>query len=338
MKPPAPPVPPSPPIAVDLGACAIHAAQLDTRGRPLAWVRIRRPVPDAPYTGEDFRRLHGVLYRRGFRGRRVVLTAPKSIVQRTAIELPPRSSGAPLDQIARSELARQLRIEPDAFEFAWWDAPQPPRHGSTTRAITVTVTHRGADEILDHLERLELTPVALLCPGTAIAAAAEPVRPDACAAGLDLGWSDGTLVVRNGDRVIFERQLAGCGLAAAIKGAGTRRGIRLERLVRALEAPASEDPRPVHPVIGELLESYLHDLREEMRSSIDYLRGCEGSCEPESITLVGGGAHLPGVGEAIELATQIPTHANGSGAIPPAMRVALALAGVASRCALEEAA
>jgi Tfp pilus assembly PilM family ATPase len=333
-----PPVPPSPPIAVDLGACAIHAAQLDARGRPLAWVRIRRPVPDAPYGESDFHRLHGVLYRRGFRGRRVVLTAPKSIVQRTAIELPPRASGAPLDQIARSELARQLRVEPESFEFAWWDAPQPPRHGSTTRAITVTITHRGADEIIDHLERFDLTPVALLCPGSAIAAAAEPIRPDACAAGLDLGWSDGTLIVRKADRVIFERQLAGCGLAAAIKGAGTRRGIRPDRLARVLEAPPADDPGPPHPVIADLLESYLHDLREEMRSSVDYLRSCEGSCEPESITLVGGGANLPGVQEAIEHATQIPTRANGSGGVQPAMRVALALAGVATRCILEGAA
>lgn len=337
MKPPAPP---SPPIAVDLGACAIHAAQLDARGRPLAGVRIRRPVPDAPYTEADFRRLHGVLYRRGFRGRRVVLTAPKSIVQRTAIELPPRSSGAPLDQIARSELARQLRIEPGGFEFAWWDAPQPPRHGSTTRAITITITHRGADEILDQLDGLDLIPVAMLCPGTGIAAAAEPIRPDACAAGLDLGWSDGTLIVRKGDQVIFERQLAGCGLAAMIKGASTRRGIRPERLARALESPPGEGSRPLHPVVTELLESYLHDLREEMRSSIDYLRGCEGSCEPESITLVGGGAGLPGVGEAVEHATQIPTRAGaeGSEAFAPSMRVALALAGFAARLKLEQAA
>jgi Tfp pilus assembly PilM family ATPase len=311
----------------------MRAAQLGRDGRPLATAHVRRAAPGEPYEPADFERLRGVLYRRGFRGRELFLAAPKSIVQRTTLDLPPRSSGAPLDEIARSELARQTHARPGSFELAWWDSPQPPRAGSSTRAITLSCPHETASGLLDALDGLGLHARAMISPSTAFALAAPPPPPGSTRGVLDLGWTDATLVVLTPETIIFERQLGGCGLADVIARTAGRRRIDPARLALLAEQPGEATPKPVH----ELLEIYIQHLTEEMRSSIDYLRGCEGSPDPASITLLGGGAAFPGLARAVADATGVSTRAAECDQ-GPSFAAAVGLAHARHRCVLEEAA
>lgn len=328
--------PPTTPIGLDLGALTIRAAQRDLTGGVLALASVRRDAPDSPYSTRDFERLQGVLYRRGFRGRDLIIAAPKSIIQRTSIELPPKQSGAPIEQIARSELARQTHEQPDAFEFAWWNAPQPPRHGASTRAIAVSIPHAKADALLDAAESIGLNPLALFSPSTAFAAAVPPPEPGATSGVLDLGWTDATLVVLNDSEIIFERQLGGCGLAEITLETARKRNIDPARLTRMLEHTAHDDAEPI-PIVADLIEAYTDVLCAEMGSSIDYLRGCEGSPDPVSVAILGGGASLPGLAERVSQAAEIPVHVapcpHG-----PASATALGLASSRGRFMTEEAA
>ena len=137
------------PIGIDLGTHSVKAVQLDSIGRTYASAHIQRANPGAPYGPDDITRLRGVLYRSGFRGSRVVLGAPKQMIQRLTIDLPPLASGAPIEQIAQSDLSRQRSLAPGTFEFRWHESPQPPRHASGARAGTQTPTHHAQHTRLD---------------------------------------------------------------------------------------------------------------------------------------------------------------------------------------------
>lgn len=321
----------SSPIGLDLGNRVIRAVQLDRAGEVLASARLLRNKPGEPVGAEDVRRMQGVLYRSGFRGQEVVIAAPKSIIQRTTIDLPPRSSGAPLDQIARSELARQAHLDPDSFEFVWWDAPQPPRHGSAVRAITISCEHEKSGALLDCFEHAGFTPLALLCPSAVIAATIPDPGGDALAAVLDLGWSDATFVVRSRTRIIFERQLSGCGLARSVRAIARKRRIDPDALGREIEQNTAS------PLMRQLIEHYTHDVADEIRSSVEYLRNCEGVFEPSMISLIGGGAAVPGIAETVARAADIAACA-AQGPLGPAASVALALAAPKARFTIGEAA
>ncbi|MBZ0171973.1 MAG: hypothetical protein K8E66_06300 [Phycisphaerales bacterium] len=324
------------PIGLDLGTRMIRAAQLDRSGKPLATARLLRNHPGDAHGPEDFMRLRGVLYRSGFRGRELIIAAPKSIIQRTSIDLPPRESGAPLEEIARSELARQTHLDPASFEFDWWDAPQPPKHGSSIRAITVSCGHDNANALLDAVEQAGLIPLALLSPSAASAAAAPPPEPGALVGSLDLGWSDATLVVRTATKIVFERRLSGCGLSRAFNAVVGKHKIDPGRLAR-IAVRDRQDGFPPPPAVIELHEHYLHNVRDEVRSSIDYLRNCEGSHEPALLTVLGGGAGIPGVADAIAQASEIAARL-APGLHGPEMAAALALAAPRGRYTIGEAA
>ena len=321
-----------PPIGLDLGTRFIHAAQADRAGKIIATATMRRLAHDEPHSAEDFDRLCGALYRRGFRGREVIVTAPKSIVQRSTIELPPKESGAPLDEIARGELARQTQQAPSAFEFTWWDAPQPPRHGAAVRAIALSSAHEQASALLDAIEQSGLKPVALFTPSTAAAVAVSPPAPGSLAGVLDLGWSEAVFVLRSPSEITFERRLNGCEISRLVRTISGKHHIDPGRLIREIEAGT-----PRRDAVEDFCEHYRHAVRDEMRSSIDYLRTCDGRHVPMMITVLGGGALVPGIIDEVSKATEIPACPPPAGA-GPALAVAAALATPRGRFRIGEAA
>jgi len=325
-----------PPIGLDPGGATIHAAQTDRSGAVVAAAAIPRAAPDTPCTADEFAHLQGVLYRQGFRGSRVHLAAPKQIVSRTTLDLPPRDSGAPIDEIARGEIARQTKADPRSFEFAWWDAPQPPRHGASIRAITVTCHHETASALIGAVEQAGFRVEGLFSPSTAAAAVLTPPPPGATAAAVDLGWTDATLILTGHDSIVFERQLTGCGLSACLIPTAKALGIEPAELSRAL-AHARAEHHAAPEILRRALERYTNDVSAEVRSTVDYVRGCANATAPDSLCLVGGGAAVPGITEAIANAAGIPVTAY-PGPSGPALATAVGLAGIGRCCQIAEAA
>ncbi len=323
-----------PPIGLDLGARFIHAAQADRAGKIIATATMRRLAHDEPHSAEDFERLCGALYRRGFRGREVIVAAPKSIIQRSTIELPPRESGAPLDEIARGELARQANQDPASFEFTWWDAPQPPRHGAAVRAIALSCAHEQASALLDGIEQSGLKPVAMFTPSTAAAVAVSPPAPGSLAGVLDLGWSEAVFVLRSASEIVFERRLNGCEISRLVRTIAGKHHVDPGRLTREIEAGTAPGDAAA---VDDFREHYRHAVRDEMRSSIEYLRTCDGQYVPMMITVLGGGALVAGIIDEVSGATEIPACPPPAGA-GPALAVAAALAAPRDRFRIGEAA
>src|SRR3954469_22371612 len=128
------------PIGLDLSGRWFKAAQASVRGgvRVMAKAKLTRGVEqgvkgagaatpaNAGLKGTDAQVLAGALERGGFSGRRVTVIAPRHLLYTEVLELPPRASGAPIEQLARVELARSNRCEEGSFTLGMWDVPLGP--------------------------------------------------------------------------------------------------------------------------------------------------------------------------------------------------------------------
>src|SRR5881394_3993431 len=100
------------PIGLDLFGHQLKAAQLSHDGK--SW-RVEAAVSlsqsaDQPLDASRVTWLRDVLTRQGFKGDQVVLAAPAGKLETEMLELPPRTSGAPMDQIARAELCTVSKL------------------------------------------------------------------------------------------------------------------------------------------------------------------------------------------------------------------------------------
>jgi len=223
------------PIGVEITPTTIAAAQWRSAraGRTLvASVRYGRAASTKPgkedttssITSDEIAHLAGVLRRQGFVGGDVVLAAPDERLMVATLELPPRSSGAPLAQIAAAELARMHKADPGALRTQFWEIAAPTRAGASdaTHAMVAGLPERDAMDLSRAFESagLALAAIDARCWGLA-RVCREMVGPtgEPCAAIiLDVGESGTLLVVvrldGDGAQVVYERSIAGLGLGA----------------------------------------------------------------------------------------------------------------------------
>ena len=74
----------------------------------------------------------------------------------TNLELPPRNGEIPLDQIARAEFGRSLKVESEALEFAYWDLPAPRWAAKSTHVMGVGCRHEDCEPFIDAFETRRL--------------------------------------------------------------------------------------------------------------------------------------------------------------------------------------
>jgi cellobiose-specific phosphotransferase system component IIB len=115
-------------IGLDIGPRFIGAVQMTVAGRGArpslaAASRLERAKAGSEPTSVELLRVSEALSRQGFSGQDIVLVTPQSKLLSGVFEVPPRASGAPLDQIARNELARANKLEASQVECGWWELP-----------------------------------------------------------------------------------------------------------------------------------------------------------------------------------------------------------------------
>jgi hypothetical protein len=262
------------PIGLDIGPrtiCAVQGQRTGSGWRVTAAAVVQRIVESeggggpegaadgggcwaAPLTVEELSRLQDILYRQGFTGRDVVICAADREVLSGTPELPPAHSGAPLEQLARRELARLHRRELEQLETAAWHIPAPARSRHFSYLMAVGVPRQEIEAQLDALEALAeggggsgggdesarrytgFSVLAMEIRATAMARACAPVVEEEgnVSAILDLGEADAVLsVVKHGPRggvVVYERVMSDCG------GAGI--GLLRMKLRQELNLPA----------------------------------------------------------------------------------------------------
>jgi Tfp pilus assembly PilM family ATPase len=202
------------PIGLDIGRRFIKAAQL--RGNELlAAACIRRTGGDCMPGPGEIRPLADALRARPFQGRAVVVAMPHDKLLTSIVELPPRASGAPIEQLARSELARIHHKNAHGLEMAHWELPVSANASSRTMVMVTACVRDDADGLLDALEAEGLEVLTLAFPAAAALCACQAlIEAEESGAVLDVGWQASRLILQHKGLIVYERSLEKCGLSA----------------------------------------------------------------------------------------------------------------------------
>lgn len=152
-----------------------------------------------------------ILSRRGFKGSTVSLAPRTRDCTQHVFELPPPESGAPLEQIARSEIARARKCGPMDFEMGYWSLPQ---RGRTNETMAVVCPSRVIETMIDSYESVGLETVGIDLAEVAVirgvseqlscnSSGGEPMIDTV----LHLGWASTLAIVTLGDRIVYVRRV-----------------------------------------------------------------------------------------------------------------------------------
>lgn len=154
-------------IGVDIGARTLRAVALQPQGSAFrlvaaveTWRTPNHPVP----TALDVERLAQALERQGQNARTIVLAAPSDRVASAVVELPPRSSGAPIEILAKAEMAKNI---PGESEVSVFDLP-PGRRARVSEYLAIALPHASASELLTPFTQSGLTVEAIEPEGSAL--------------------------------------------------------------------------------------------------------------------------------------------------------------------------
>ena len=300
------------PIGVDVGARHIKAMQLSCRGgnrHVEAAAFFPRPGPIDRIDASTIHELPDVLYRRGFKGNDIVLAAPGDLLRTSILELPGDGPDTPLHQIARVEMSRMHKLNPQSFEMACWVLPEPDRSHKTTHMMAAACPHEDANRLLDVLEAQGLSVCALDVGARALARAnAAITRPgDHIVAILDLGWQVARLVVMNGQVISYERTLAEGGLGPIHRDLTAQLNDDSEVAEHVLHkvgltAPQqdAEQAAASHASVRRVMAEHFEAMLNELLTSLSYMSQQYSQTELDSVLLVGAGASVPGLAEYLE--------------------------------------
>lgn len=306
------------PIGLDVGSTRIKAVQLrhgPTGPELVHATSIQRMRAGEPFGPAEAARLAGVLRRQGFVGHRVVTSLPPGKLLSGVMELPPVSSGAPLDLIARQELARATKSDPGAIEVSWWVLPGGARAAEGTHAMAVGCKHEDALELLDAMSAADLDVLAIDAPATALATAVAPMSGSAgeLSGMVDIGHSGAMVVMLLGRMVVYERVLGECGVGRLLDGLAARLGAEradAEVLLKSVGCrgnSAGGEPHPgrrstdeedVRADVRAVATGFVDALIGELRLSMSYAMRRFDAPMPR-VLLTGGAAAMPGLGERV---------------------------------------
>jgi Tfp pilus assembly PilM family ATPase len=304
------------PIGLDLGQRYLKAVQLSRqRGgwRVEAVACMARPEPAAPTDSRQVRALREMLRRQGFAGKDVVLGVPRQKQLTGILELPARDSGAPLDQIARMELARIHKCAPGSFEMVYWDVPAPNPARGAARVMAAAVAHAEAEPLLDAFEGEGLNVRALDLPACAIARACRPALADdpAITCVVDMGWGSSRVFILYRGVVVYERTLGETGVKRLSEALNRRLGLDLETTDSVLgevglgaERNRQEGAESFDELHG-IIASHLNGMVEELQASFTYALHQYRDAALKRVLLIGGGAAVPGAASRLASALSL---------------------------------
>jgi Tfp pilus assembly PilM family ATPase len=323
------------PIGLDLGARTVKAAQLAHCGKGWRlYAASMMPLPkEETVSAETAAKLRDALWRQGFVGDDVVLAAPTERLQIDVLDLPPRASGAPVEQIARVELARNSKFEDDAFETSCWDLPATSRTGGATSAVmAMALSHKDAQTMIDPLERAGLNVVGIDARPWALARACAKQKPGpGMTAVVDLGWKHAIIALVRDGVLFYQRVSSEAGLGIAHRAICDQFSLEEDEADYVLmQIGAGEDlpeelaALPQSAAIRELIVRHLGTVVNEVELAFHYAMHRNSDAPPQGLFVVGGGSLARGVPNFLSqrIGTRCPVQALAPFAVaecPPAM-------------------
>lgn len=268
------------PIGLDWSGPTAAAVQL-RRGRNGWRLHAALRAPVGPPTDADvIAGLHRVLWRHGFEGTDVALTLPTKGPAGTfssAFALPPRSSGAPVEQLSRVEMARVAARAPEELELEMWEVPAPRRAAGGWHVMAIAAVSAEIAKLVDVFDQAGLRVLIADARATALARAAGPLLAagDELTLVLDVSWDSAHLIACGAGTLVFDRRIDE--LALGTLAAGTL-GIRDERLLSTRlahrDAPSPSERRSAGDQDAgtrRFLESLRAAIGDEIGMSASYL-------------------------------------------------------------------
>lgn len=152
-----------------------------------------------------------ILNRRGFSGREVSLAVSSRFCTQHQFELPPKDSGAPIDVLAKTEVARERKCEPHEIELGHWTLPQ---RGRTSETMAIACTSKTIRSMTEGARDADLEVVGIDLSELTILRAAQNSLPGMLADGsrpihavLYLGWDVSTVVITLGNELSYVRRI-----------------------------------------------------------------------------------------------------------------------------------
>jgi|SRR5581483_671257 len=293
-------------IGLDLGSRSIKAMQV-SRARKKARIEATAIVP---YATEEraidaacVRRIRDVLTRQGFRGNRLVICAPADRLHVELLDLPPRTSGAPVDQLARAEMMRMCKLEGSNFELATWDLPAPTRGGTGTAVMGVALPHSDTLQMFNTFEAEGLCVEAIDVQACAVArACASRQHATELSAVLDLGFNHAALWFIRDGVVVFQRTFTDCGTTNVLSELTKRLSVDADVAEHLLTHSGSEltgRSAPQAATVQTQIARYADSLAEELESSFAYINHRYNDSQPSTLLAIGGGAIAGGLRDAL---------------------------------------
>lgn len=290
-------------VGIDIGTRAIKFAEVDAKA---GIVTISGVIPriDAGtgIDGKEISRIAAVLRRRGIWSRSVVLGAPSSLASNAMLELPPRSSGAPIERLAQIEMARMLRCEPQTIETVCWDVALGGKSAPHTSVMAVACATTEATRISEEFEDAGIV-VDAIEPGCI--ALARVVRRRMGASSfvvVDLGASGGRVCVVKDGIVTLQRELGELGMLERLGCAAAPVGCSVDALWRQISAGGADGvqtTRGASEIARTFTERLAEDVERAVKESLGYARTRGGSVAPELIALAGWGGAAAGLAEML---------------------------------------
>ncbi|MGD9789850.1 MAG: hypothetical protein AB7Q00_03710 [Phycisphaerales bacterium] len=303
------------PIGLAIDGCLVRAAQV-SRGRSGKRVlttatSFPRRSSESPTSGEILE-IFGILERHGFRGSEVALWSGHAPVVSQFVDLPPRNSGAPIDQIARGELSRANRLDLSSFEMAMWDLPEigGRSRGAGSQSMAVLLPHAEADRAVDAFVDTPLIVRSLEPLSTALARAVAPAIPAGVvlAVVLHVGWSASTLTVVNLEPVerraivVYERRLGEHGMDRLVSDSRAWRTGGMTAVRACLRRLSRDESPPSGPNFTDLRSrttTYINALTMELERSLQFVQRRFAPLEATQCILAGMCEGVRGLSERI---------------------------------------
>jgi type IV pilus assembly protein PilM len=318
------------PIGIDVGRRAVKAVQLERVGKRSAgagalggWrvaataVMTRADGASGPMTPTEVRQFAAALDRKSFLGNDVVLAAPDGLLS-SVLELPPMSGDAPIELIARIELARTHKCPPDSFEMGYWDLPTVARAQKATTVMAVALPHAACDPVLDAFDLEGLNVCGVDVRSCALArACAGLTDTTGFNALVDLGAASAELILLFRGAVIYTRSLPEAGIHRLRDAVAAR--LKVEREVAeyllshvglAGDDAAGDGEQDVVPSDlpadgRSLIVGHFDAIAQELAASFSYAVHQYRDAAVSRLLVVGGGGGVPGVAQHLTAATGI---------------------------------
>jgi len=295
------------PIGIDIDSCFINAAQLSRTSSGWGLVAAGRiPRQDTaeqlPMDAGQAAAMLSTLHRQGFHGKRIVLSLPEDKLRSEVMEMPPRSSGAPIDDIVSAELARLYDYDPDAAEIASWDLPPQVRAKDSTQIFAVACPHATALELMDPFEAARMDVTALEGNSQALMrVCVKRVSSSGISAILSLGYDYALLQIVFSGMIIYKRIIPEAAMKRLESVISNKISIDRQSteflLAEANLATGQDSSSGAMPVVNAMIRNFLDLVVQELDAPFSYATHQYGQDTIEKLLIMGSGASIPGTDE-----------------------------------------